>query len=72
MEKKKAWIWFKRGESGTWMAGFIASTDNQEGVIIERADFVKCRVPKWRVIYDEPKNEKQGPEIPQNSTWKYD
>ena len=72
MEKKKAWIWFKGGQAGgEWVAGFVASSDKQEGVLIERADFVKCRVPKWRVSYEEPKDEKQGPKMPENSIWKY-
>ena len=72
MEKRKAWIWFKGGQSGgSWVAGFMASVDEKEGVIIERADYVSCRVPEWRVRYDNPIDEKEGPQIPQNPIWKY-
>ena len=32
MEKKKAWVWFKGGlKGGSWVAGFIASTDDRFG-----------------------------------------
>ena len=73
MEKKKAWIWFKGGQSdgGSWISGFMASADEGEGIIIERADFVSCRVPEWRVRYDNPTDEKESPDIPQNPIWKY-
>ena len=73
MEKKKAWVWFKGGKSGgSWIAGFLASYHKEEeGVTIERSDFVSCRVPDWRIRYDEPRNEKEGPQIPKNPIWKY-
>ena len=72
MEKKKAWVWFKGGlTGGEWVAGFIASSDKEEGVLIERADFVSCRVPEWRIRLEEPENEKEGPHIPKDPTWKY-
>ena len=70
--KKKAWVWFKGGlEGGSWVSGFIASPDEKEGILIEKTDFVSCRVPEWRVRFDQPEFEKEGPEIPKDSTWKY-
>ncbi|WP_320667310.1 hypothetical protein [Prochlorococcus sp. MIT 1307] len=73
MEKKKAWVWFKGGlNGGSWVSGFIASNDDlQPGVLIEKADFVSCRVPEWRVSFDQPEHKKKSPEIPNNPTWKY-
>jgi len=70
--KKKAWVWFKGGlKGGTWVSGFIASSDEKEGILIEKTDFVSCRVPEWRVRFDQPEFEKQSPEIPKDPTWKY-
>ena len=72
MDRKKAWVWFNGGQrGGTWVAGFLASNDQEEGVLIERSDFVSCRVPEWRVRYEEPRDEKEEPQIPLNPTWKY-
>tara|TARA_Y100001970_G_C13722972_1_gene597591 strand:+ start:84 stop:302 length:219 start_codon:yes stop_codon:yes gene_type:complete len=72
MEKKKAWIWFKGGEDGgSWVSGFFASKDKEGKVIIENPDFVTCTVPEWRVIYEEPKNKYQSPDIPNDAIWKF-
>ncbi len=72
MKRKKAWVWFKGGLSGgKWVAGFLASEDNGIGLLIEKADFISCRVPEWRVRFDEPVNEKESPKIPEDPTWKY-
>ncbi len=72
MEKKKAWVWFKGGlKGGSWVSGFIASKTNEDGILIERTDFVTCRVPEWRVKFDEPFNKKESPQIPQDAIWKY-
>ncbi len=73
MERKKAWVWFKGGMAeGSWVPGFIASHDQEEGILlIERSDFVSCRVPEWRVRFEEPTNEKECPNIPKNAIWKY-
>ena len=72
MERKKAWIWFKGGLSGgKWVPGFIASSDKENGLVIEHRDFVTCRVPEWRVRFDEPLDVKEEPDIPKDPTWKY-
>ncbi len=72
MEKRKAWVWFKGGQAGgSWISGFVAKAHEKEGVIIERSDFISCRVPDWRVRYEKPMNEKEGPQIPKNTFWKY-
>ena len=71
MERQKAWVWFKGGlNGGSWVSGFIATSDEKEGLLIERSDYVPCRVPEWRVIFQEPENEKEGPQIPEDPTWK--
>ncbi len=71
-EKRKAWIWFKGGlNGGSWVSGFLASTSKEGGFLIERSDFVNCRVPEWRISFEEPKDETKGPEIPLNGIWKF-
>tara|TARA_Y100001968_G_C19270295_1_gene673891 strand:+ start:343 stop:567 length:225 start_codon:yes stop_codon:yes gene_type:complete len=73
MNKEKAWVWFKGDEKGgSWVSGFLASSSKeQKGILIERSDFVSCRLPEWRVKLEEPKNLNESPEIPKNSIWKY-
>ena len=72
MERKKAWVWFKGGlTGGEWVSGFKAVSDEREGLLIERTDFVSCRVPEWRVRFTEPEDPKAKPQIPENPTWKY-
>ncbi len=72
MKKEKAWVWFKGGlKGGSWESGFLASHSEKGGIEIEKADFIKCRVPEWRVLYQEPKDEKASPEIPDGADWKY-
>ncbi len=72
MDKKKAWVWFKGGlKGGSWTSGFMASKKNDEGILIERADFISCRVPEWRVRFDEPINKEESPKIPKGAVWKY-
>ena len=72
MERKKAWVWFKGGlTGGEWVPGFMASSDKEIGLVIERTDFVTCRVPEWRVRFDEPTDDKKEPNIPKDASWKY-
>ncbi len=72
MGKEKAWVWFKGGlKGGLWEGGFLASKSQEGGITIERADFVTCRVPDWRVKFDEPKDLLKEPEIPKEAIWKY-
>ncbi len=72
MKHEKAWVWFKGGiKGGSWVEGFLASSCDEGGVIIERSDFVTCRVPEWRVSFQEIKDKKIPPEIPNDCIWKY-
>ena len=73
LKKEKAWVWFKGGlkEGGSWVDGFFASSDEKDGLLIERPDFVSCRVPSWRVRFTEPEDKKVGPLIPEDSVWKH-
>ena len=72
MKKEKAWVWFKGGLSGGyWASGFISSHSEEGGIIIEKNDFITCRVPEWRVTNKEPQDINKSPMIPNNATWKY-
>ncbi len=72
MDREKAWIWFKGGlKGGEWIGGFLATKSQEGGYIVERSDFVKCRLPEWRVIFKEPGNPNHPPLIPQEAEWKY-
>ena len=72
MKKEKAWVWFKGGEQGGhWVGGFIASNSPEGGILIERQDFVSCRVPEWRISLTAPKDETVCPDIPEGTIWKY-
>ena len=72
MKGEKVWVWFKGGkEGGFWEGGFTASKSPEGGILIERPDFISCRVPEWRLSFSEPNNIKIGPEIEEGSVWKY-
>ncbi len=72
MKREKAWVWFKGGlNGGSWVSGFLASSTEEEGILIEKPDFISCRVPEWRVRFDLPENHLDGPSVPKNATWKY-
>ncbi len=71
MQKEKVWVWFRGGlQGGSWVDGFIATTSPDGGVLIERPDFVSCKVPEWRISKTEPKDKKAGPNIPEGAIWK--
>ncbi len=72
MKKEKVWVWFKGGlQGGKWIDGFIASSTEEGGYIIEKPDFVSCIVPEWRIKLKEPSDKEIGPTIPKNATWKH-
>ena len=72
MEREKAWIWFKGGlKGGSWVGGFVATKSQEGGYLVERSDFVKCRLPEWRISLTEPLNLNQSPMIPKNAEWKF-
>ncbi len=71
MRKEKVWVWFKGGlQGGEWKGGFIASSCEEEGLIIESPNYVNCKLPEWRVSLTEPEDKKLAPEIPTDGKWK--
>ena len=71
MNKESAWVWFKGGEKGGyWMGGFKTSESPEGGLLIERPDFIACRVPEWRISFSEPSDKTLGPVIPDEAKWK--
>ena len=72
MERENCWVWFKGSlkEGGAWKGGFTFKKDEKPGVIIQSPAYIQCRVPEWRISKTEPEDKYQGPEIPNNSTWK--
>ena len=72
MEKLKVWVWFKGTiEGGSWVPGFTAQKSEKEGYIIEKSDFITCRVPEWRLKFEEPDDKSKQPNIPEKAIWKY-
>ena len=41
------------------------------GIRCEHFDHVPFRLPQWRVSWDEPKDVKASPEIPDGAEWKH-
>ena len=71
MKKEKVWVWFKGGlKGGEWKAGFLATTCEEGGLLIENSDYISCRVPEWRVRVNQPENINEGPKIPEGEDWK--
>ena len=72
MVRQKCWVWFKGGlkESGRWVSGYVATSSEAGGVLIQHPDYVDCRVPEWRISTTEPVDLEQGPEIPANAEWR--
>ena len=52
------------------MSGWVASTTEQAGLLIEHPSYVSCRVPEWRVVFKEPKDLNLAPSIPEAAVWK--
>ena len=72
MEKLKVWVWFKGNiKGGSWVAGFTAQKSEEEGYTIEKSDFISCRVPEWRLKFEQPEGEFDPPNIPEDPIWKY-
>lgn len=70
--KTKCWIWFRNSlnQSGSWAAGWMGTPSALGGVRIEHFEYVACRVPEWRVRWEEPQDLAAPPEIPDNTQWK--
>ncbi len=52
------------------MTGFYGAPSTLGGIRIERNDYVPCRVPDWRVVFEEPKDMSIGPVIPEDAKWR--
>ena len=68
---QKCWVWFKGNpldpDSGEWKSGWYGSVAPLGGIRCEHFDHVPCRLPQWRVFWDEPKELKAVPEIPEGA-----
>ena len=52
-----------------WVSGCHGSPSRLGGVRIENFDYVACRVPEWRVVWEVPMDLKKSPEIPEDAQW---
>ena len=68
-------VWFKgnplEADDGRWMSGWYGTVSPLGGVRCEHFDDVPCRLPQWRLSWNEPKDLKIPPEIPVGAEWKY-
>ena len=53
------------------MDGRLEGDNRVVSVRCEHFEFVPCRLPEWRVVWDEPKDLKAPPEIPEGAEWKH-
>ena len=51
MKRERCWVWFRGGlnQKSHWESGFYATTDDQDGVLIQHGSYRDTRVPAWRV-----------------------
>ena len=72
MRKERCWVWFKGGlnDHGHWVGGFVATSSEAGGVLIQHGDYKDCRVPEWRISTDEPDDLAVAPLIPADAVWK--
>ncbi len=72
MKRERCWVWFRGGlnQKSHWEGGFYATTDEQEGVLIQHGSYRDTRVPAWRVTQKEPLDLHTAPEIPEDAVWK--
>ena len=72
---QKCWVRFKGNpletDDGKWMGGWQGSVAPLDGIRCEHYEYVPCRLPQWRVSWDEPKDLKTPPEIPEGAEWKH-
>ncbi|MGB1622195.1 MAG: hypothetical protein ACPHAS_05950 [Synechococcus sp.] len=48
----------------------MGSPSDLGGIRIEHFEYVPCRVPEWRVSWDEPDDLTAPPQIPSDAQWK--
>ena len=53
------------------MGGWQGSVAPLDGIRCKHYEYVPCRLPQWRVSWDEPKDLKTPPEIPEGAEWKH-
>ena len=72
MRGENCWVWFKGSlkDNGGWKGGFICQRDEKPGLLVESPSFVTCRLPEWRVVFEEPLDLSIGPSVPNNAKWK--
>ncbi|WP_353291841.1 hypothetical protein [Synechococcus sp. M16CYN] len=71
--KLKCWVWLKgssRQDCARWESGWVGIPSDLGGIRIEHPDYVSCRVPDWRVSWEEPADLKVAPKIPDDTQWK--
>ena len=56
---------------GECKACWYGSVAHPGGIRCEHYDYVPCRLPQWRVSWEEPKDLKAPPEIPEGAEWKH-
>ena len=61
MKRERCWVWFRGGlnQKSHWEGGFYATTDDQDGVLIQHGSYRDTRVPAWRVTQQEPSDHMQ-------------
>ena len=69
------WVWFKgnllESDSWEWKSRWYGLVARLGGIRCEHFDYVPCRLPQWRVFWNEPKGLKAPPEIPEGAEWKH-
>ena len=67
----RCWVWFRGGlnQDPHWLTGFYGAPSVLGGIRIERSDYVACRVPDWRVTFEEPADMTIGPAVPEDGAW---
>ena len=52
------------------MTAFYGALSTLGGIRIERNDYVPCRVPDWRVVFEEPKDMSAATKISEDAKWR--
>lgn len=68
----RCWIWLRGGlnEDSHWRGGWYEAPSVLGGIRVEHGDYVPCRLPEWRVVFQELSDMKVGPEVPEGENWK--
>ena len=65
-------VWFRNGlgDDFCWVPAFYGAPSTLEGIRIERIDYVPCRNPDWRVVFEEPKDMSAATKISEDAKWR--